>query len=61
MTFLYLSMVEADEESKTPKKALAVVFGMALFVLMVAFGITSQYSILIESVLRSIDSEIIPE
>ena len=54
-------MVEADEESKTPKKALAVVFGMALFVLMVAFGITSQYSILIESVLRSIDSEIIPE
>ena len=57
MTFLYLSMVEADEESKTPKKALAVVFGMALFVLMVAFGITSQ----LESVLRSIDSEIIPE
>ena len=60
MTFLYLSLVEADEESKTPKKALATVFAMAMFALMVAFGIKSQLPNTV-SVLRSIDSEIIPE
>ena len=56
MTFLYLSLVEADKESKAPKKALATVLGLTMFGLMVACGISSQLSNT-GPVLRSIDSD----
>ena len=56
MTILALSLVEADKESRAPKEALAIVFGIAVFALMVAFGFISQlYNT------GSIGSEIIPE
>ena len=60
MTFLYLFLVEADEERKAHKKAFAVVLGITMFALMVACGISSQLSNT-GPVLTSIDSEIIPE
>ena len=56
MTFLYLSLVEADEKSKAPKKALATVLGITMFGLMVACGISIQLSNT-GPVLRPIDSD----
>ena len=56
MTLLALSLVETDEESRAPKEALTIVFGIAMYALMVAFGFISQLSNT-----GSIDSEIISE
>ena len=56
MTILALSLVEADKESRAPKEALAISFGIAMCALMVAFGFISQLSNT-----GSIGSEIIPE